>query len=97
MEKSNRKINKFPLRMHNYIVCGIVECVNITLDRGIAKSQTYCNVINYNNMTVTSLINTFINCASSIFAYKLYHTINILAKIFKTLISNIYKCRNKYY
>ena len=32
-----RKIFKFPMRMHNYIVYGIVESVNIILDRRIAK------------------------------------------------------------
>ena len=54
------------IRTHNYIVCGIVESVNIILDRRIAKY--IFNVINSNNITVTSLINTFLNCESSVFA-----------------------------
>ena len=58
-----RKIVKLPMRTHNYIVCGIVESVNIILDRRIAKY--IFNVINSNNITVTSLINTFLNCESS--------------------------------
>ena len=35
------------------------------LDRGIAKY--ICNVINSYNITGTSLINTFLNCESSVF------------------------------
>ena len=54
------------MRTHNYIVCGIVESVNIIIDRRIAKY--ICNVINSENTTLTSLINSFINCESSVFA-----------------------------
>ena len=52
--------------MCNYIVCGIVESVNLLLDRRIAKF--IFNVINSNNRTMASLINTFLTCESSVFA-----------------------------
>ena len=82
------------MRTHNYIVCGIVESVNIILDRRITKY--ICNVINSDNTTVTSLINLFLNCESSVFAensryiiYK-YNIPSTLWRIdFKTFISNI--------
>ena len=32
-----RKLFKLPNRTHNYIVCGIVECISIKLDRRLAK------------------------------------------------------------
>ena len=64
-----RKIFKLPMRTHNYIVCGIVESVNIILDRRIAKY--IFNVINSDNTTLTSLINSFLNCESSVFCKKL--------------------------
>ena len=28
-----RKLFKLPNRSHNYIVCGIVECISVKLDR----------------------------------------------------------------
>ena len=40
------KIAIFPMITHNYIVCGIVECVNIILVRRIANY--ILNVINSN-------------------------------------------------
>ena len=46
-----RNIFKLPVRMYNYIVCGIVESVNIILDRRIAKY--IFNVNNSDNTTVT--------------------------------------------
>ena len=61
-----RMIVKLPMRSHNYIVCGFVESVNILSDRIIAKY--IFNVINSDNTTVTSLINSFLNCESSVFA-----------------------------
>ena len=89
-----RKIFKLPMRTHNYIVCGIVESVNIILDRRIAKY--IFNVINSNNITVTSLINTFLNCESSVFAenyryimYKYNIPSTLWRSDFKTFISNI--------
>ena len=79
---------------HYYIVCGIVERVNIILDRRIAKY--IFNVINSNNITVTSLINTFLNCESSVFAenyryimYKYNIPSTLWRSDFKTFISNI--------
>ena len=35
--KIMRKLFKLPNRTHNYIVCGIVECISIKLDRRLAK------------------------------------------------------------
>ena len=64
-----------------------IESVNIILDCQIAKY--IFNVINSNNITITSLINTFLNCESSVFAesfryimYK-YNSINIVTKRLK--------------
>ena len=64
-EKVIRKIFKLPMRTHNYIVCGIVESVNIILDRRIAKY--IFNVINSDNTILTSFINSFLNCEFSVF------------------------------
>ena len=100
MNKSTSIIDQFivskSLLLSSYKknVCGIVESVNIILDRRIAKY--ILNVINYYNITVTSLINTFLNCESSVFAenyryimYK-YNIPSILWRSdFKTFISNI--------
>ena len=61
-----RKIFNLPMRTPTYIVCGIVESVNIILYRRIAKY--IFNVINSDNSTLTSLINSFLNCESSVFA-----------------------------
>ena len=52
------------MRTHNYIVCGIVESVIIILDRRIAKY--IFNVINSYNITVTSVITTFLDCESTV-------------------------------
>ena len=38
-------LKKLPMRTHNYIVCGIVESVNIILDRRIAKYIFNVNVL----------------------------------------------------
>ena len=32
-----RKLPKFPCRTHDYLVCGIVECITVNLDRRLAK------------------------------------------------------------
>ena len=32
-----RKLFKLPTRTHNYIVCGIVECIFVKLARQLAK------------------------------------------------------------
>ena len=60
-----RKIFKLLMITHNYIVCGIVESVNIILDRRIAKN--FFNVINSDNTTVISLINSFLNCQITLY------------------------------
>ena len=93
LRKVIRKIFKLPMRTHNYIVCGIEESVNIILDRRIVKY--ILNVINSYNITVTSLINTFLNCESSVFAenyryimYKYNIPSTLWRSDFKTLISN---------
>ena len=82
------------MRTHNYIVYGIVESVNIILDHRIAKY--IFNVIYSYNITVTSLINTFLNCESSVFAenyryimYKYNIPSTLWRSDFKTFISNI--------
>ena len=82
------------MRTHNYIVCGIVESVNIILDSRIAKY--IFNVINSDNTTLTSLINWFLNYESSVFAenyryimYKYNIPSTLWQSDFKTLILNI--------
>ena len=80
------------MRTHNYIVCGIVESVNIILDRRIAKY--IFNVINSNTITVTSLINTFLNCESSVFA-EIYRYImykyNIPSKLWRSDFKHLFQ------
>ena len=50
-----RKIFKLPMGTHNYILLGIVESVNIILDRGIAKY-------------IFNVYNSFLICESSVFS-----------------------------
>ena len=68
--------------------------MNIILDHRIAKY--IFNVINSDNTTLTSLINTFLNCESSVFAenyrynmYKYNIPSTLWRRDFKTLILNI--------
>ena len=89
-----RRIFKLPMRTHNYIVCGIVESVNLLLDRRIAKF--IFNVINSKNRTVATLINTFLTCESSVFAenyrylmYKYNIPMIMWRRDLKTLLSYI--------
>ena len=49
-----RKLFKLPNRTHNYIVCGIVECIAIKLDRRLAK--VIYSMLNSINLTVFKLI-----------------------------------------
>ena len=42
--KITRKLFKLLNRTHNYIVCGIVECISIKLDRRLAKFV--CSMLN---------------------------------------------------
>ena len=48
--KMMRKLFKLPNRTHNYIVCGIVECISIKLDRQLAKFAH--SMFNSRNLTV---------------------------------------------
>ena len=59
-----RKKYNFPMRTHNYIVCSIEDSVNIKS----SNCKVYFNVIHSNNISVTLLINIFLNCKSSVFA-----------------------------
>ena len=70
--------------------------MNIILDRRIAKYIYLFIVINSDNTTVTSLINSFLNCESSVIAenyryimYKYNIPSTLWRSDFKTLISNI--------
>ena len=94
--KAVRKIFKLPMRTHNYIVCGIVESVNIILDRRIANY--IFNVINFYNTTLTSLINSFHNCGSSVFAenYRyIMYTYNIPSTLWRSDFKTYLKFREK--
>ena len=51
-----RKLFKLPNRTHNYIVCGIVECISVKLDRRLAK------------FVYSKLIRLFLKSDSSTFA-----------------------------
>ena len=48
-----RKLFNLPNRTHNYIVCGIVECISIKLDRRLAKFVY--SMLNSRNLTVLNL------------------------------------------
>ena len=48
--KMMRKLFKLPNRTHNYIVCGIVECISVKLDRRLAKFVY--SMLNSRNLTV---------------------------------------------
>ena len=61
-----RKLFKLPKRTHNYIVCGIVECISIKLDRRLAKFVY--SMLNSRNLTVFKLIRLFLKSDSSTFA-----------------------------
>ena len=72
-----RKLFNLPNRTHNYIVCGIVECISIKLDRRLAK--IVYSMLNSRKLTVFKLIRLFLKRDSSTFAenvrdlmYKLY-------------------------
>ena len=47
----------YPYRTHNYLVCGIVECITVKLDRRLAKFVN--SMINSKNSTVCELIAHF--------------------------------------
>jgi len=64
--KSMRKVFQFPYRAHNYIVCGITECVSIKLHRRLTKF--IYSMINSNNQTVKELTSYFLSCEASTLA-----------------------------
>ena len=37
MAQSYKEMFKLPYRTHNYLVCGIVECITVKLDRRLTK------------------------------------------------------------
>ena len=55
--KMMRKLFKLPNKTHNYIVCGIVECISVKLDRRLAKFVY--SMLNSRNLTVFKLIRCF--------------------------------------
>ena len=61
-----RKLFKLPYRTHNYLVCGIVECITVKLDRRLTKFVH--SMINSKNSTVRELIANFLTTESSVFA-----------------------------
>ena len=61
-----RKLFKLPYRTHNYLVCGIVECITVKLDRRLAKFVHF--MIHSKNSTVRELIAHFLITESSVFA-----------------------------
>ena len=61
-----RKLFKSPYRTHNYLVCGIVKCITVKLDRRLTKFMH--SMINSKNSTVRELITHFLTTESSVFA-----------------------------
>ena len=61
-----RKLFKLPYRTHNYLVCCIVECITVKLDRRLTKFVH--SMINSKNSTVRELIAHFLTTESSVFA-----------------------------
>ena len=64
--KVMRKLFRLPYRTHNYIICGVVECITVKLDRRLCKFIH--SMLNSNNMTVKELLRHFMNCDSSVIA-----------------------------
>ena len=61
-----RKLFKLPYKTHNYLVCCIVECITVKLDRRLTKFVH--SMINSKNSTVRELIAHFLTTESSVFA-----------------------------
>ena len=59
------KLFKLPNRTHNYIVCGIVECISIKLDWRLAKFVY--SMLKSRNLTVFKFIHLFLKSDSSTF------------------------------
>ena len=55
-----------PNRTHNYIACGIVECISVKLGRRLAKFVY--SMLNSRNLTVFKVIRLFLKSDSSTFA-----------------------------
>ena len=76
LRKVTRKLFKLPYRTHNYLVCGIVECITVKLDRRLTKFEH--SMINSKNSTVLELIAHFLTTESSVIAencrYLMYKT-----------------------
>ena len=51
---AHAKLFKLSYRTHNYLVCGIVECITVKLDRRLTKFVH--SMINSKNNTVRELI-----------------------------------------
>ena len=60
-----RKLLRLPNRTHNYIVCEIVECISIKLDKRLAKFAY--SMLNSRNLTVFKLIRLFLKSDSPTF------------------------------
>ena len=79
--KMMRKLFKLPNRTHTYVVCGIVECISIKLDRRLGKFVY--SMLNSRNLTVFKLIRWFLKSDSSTFAENVrYLTYNYEIPIF---------------
>ena len=61
-----RELFKFAYKTHNYLVCGIVECITVKLDRRLTKFMH--SMINSKNSTVPELIAHFLATESLVFA-----------------------------
>ena len=61
-----RKLFKLSYRTHNYLVCGIVECITVKRDRRLTKFMH--SMINSKNSTIRELIAHFLTTESSVFA-----------------------------
>ena len=64
--KMMKKLFKLLNRTHNSIVCGIIECISVKLDRRLAKFVY--SMLTSRNLTVFKLIRLFLNSDSSAFA-----------------------------
>ena len=66
MAQNDEEVIQVTHRTHNYIVCGIVECISVKLDRQLAKFVY--SMLNSRNLTVFKLIRLFLKSDSSTFA-----------------------------
>ena len=66
-------------RTHNYLVCGIVECITVKLDRRLRKFVH--SMINSKNSTVRELIAHFLTTDASVLADLCLLSVGILCII----------------